>query len=609
MMQDLREKTKWVMVLVAVAFVGLMVFEWGMDITGRNSALGGGELGRVNSEPVAYQLYMQNYQQLYDRARQQADGQLSREEIRSLENSAWEQAVDQVLINQELARRGIRASDAEVREAALMSPHPDLMQNEIFRTDGQFDLAKYQQFLASSGANEELLLQLEGYYREMVPRAKLFRQVTSGIYLSDADLWRAWRDQNETATVEYVALDPEQLVSTQPEITAAEVRRFFQDNPDQFDRPASARLTLAVLSKTATAADSAAAFERAQQVRAEIAGGADFAEVAGRESADPGSRGTGGDLGTFQRGQMVPAFDQAVFSQPLGELSEPVLTPFGYHVIQVQERDGDEARARHILIPVEKDDEQLDQLYALADSLEYLSERAGVARAARAVGATVRSDVAVTEQSAFVAGVGSALEALEWALDEREAEAADTAAVSPLFETAQAFYVAKVESLSPAGKISLEEATPQIRRELVREKKSEAAREIGQALVAEVRGGKPLGQAARERGLQIATTGPFSRMSFNPALGQANAATGAAFGVPVGQVSDVVATPGGGLFVIRPTARTEADRAEWEAQKAQQRQLETLQLQQSTLGRWIESLRKEANIVDRRAEVLQAPAT
>ncbi|HEX5521613.1 MAG TPA: hypothetical protein VFX29_07935, partial [Longimicrobiaceae bacterium] len=98
-----------------------------------------------------------------------------------------------------------------------------------------------------------------------------------------------------------------------------------------------------------------------------------------------------------------------------------------------------------------------------------------------------------------------------------------------------------------------------------------------------------------------------TRVAFNPVFGQANAATGAAFGTAVGQVSDVVETTAG-LFLIRPTARTEADRAAWEAQKEQQRMIATAQLQQQLVGQWLESLREKAKIVDRRSEVLTRSA-
>lgn len=80
------------------------------------------------------------------------------------------------------------------------------------------------------------------------------------------------------------------------------------------------------------------ALAKTQALRQRIAKGEDFAAVAKAESDDTGSGAQGGDLGSFGRGRMVPAFEQAAFSLPIGELSQPVKSPFGFHLIQVQER-------------------------------------------------------------------------------------------------------------------------------------------------------------------------------------------------------------------------------------------------------------------------------
>jgi peptidyl-prolyl cis-trans isomerase C len=81
------------------------------------------------------------------------------------------------------------------------------------------------------------------------------------------------------------------------------------------------------------------ALAKAQELRKKIMDGADFAAVASQESDDAGSKVKGGDLGTFKRGQMVPQFEQAAFTLKVGELSEPVKTQYGYHLIKVESRE------------------------------------------------------------------------------------------------------------------------------------------------------------------------------------------------------------------------------------------------------------------------------
>jgi peptidyl-prolyl cis-trans isomerase C len=78
------------------------------------------------------------------------------------------------------------------------------------------------------------------------------------------------------------------------------------------------------------------ALAKAQEIRKRIVGGEDFAKVAKAESDDTGSGAQGGDLGEFRRGMMVPPFEEAAFAAKVNEISQPVKTPFGYHLIQVE---------------------------------------------------------------------------------------------------------------------------------------------------------------------------------------------------------------------------------------------------------------------------------
>jgi peptidyl-prolyl cis-trans isomerase D len=603
MMRDLRQKTKWVMIIVALAFVGLMVFEWGMDMSGQG-AIQTGEVGRVNNTPISFQRYDEVYRDILQRAQQQAGtAQLTREQMRQVDEATWDQLVGDILIQQEIRRRGIGVTAAEIRQAARSSPHPDLMQNELFQTNGRFDIEKYQQFLAGPGASDELLLQLENYYREQIPRAKLLRQVMAGAFIPESELWRSYRDRHEQATVEYVTLDLTTLVPGEVEVTEREIRDHYRRNREDFRRSASARVNVAWIPKAPTAADSAAALERAREARAEIAGGASFAEVAARVSADRGSAAQGGDLGTFGRGQMVPEFEEAAFSAPVGQVTEPVRTDFGYHLIEVTGREGEQVTARHILISLERSEASLDRLYARADSLEQLAPARGVEQAARELGAQYAAGVEAAGTLPYIPGVGDATELLEWASEELNEEGRVVGSVSPLFETEQAFYTARVESFAQGGEIPLAEATPEIRRQLEFEKRRDRARAIGREMRAEVRGGRTLEQVATARGLRVEQHGPFTREDFNPVFGQANAVTGAAFGTPVNQVSDVVESSAG-LFLVRPISRTEADRAAWEAQKSQQRMQEQSQIQSAHFQRWMTHLRESARIIDRRGEIL-----
>lgn len=600
MMRQMRENTKWIMLVTAIAFVALMVFEWGMDITGQTGS-GFGELGRVNGTPVSYEQYQAAFRNLYDQASQGQEAPISAAQNREIEEAAWNEVVNQILIQQELARRGIRVTDREIRDAAQFSPPQEFAGDPLFQTDGNFDIQKYQDFLASS-ADELLLLQLEAYYRDIIPRSKLLRQVTSGVYFTDSELWEQYRFENERVSVRFVALNPaDRVPASAIEVTDAEVREYYRAHQESFEVPAQVDVKYVALTKAPLLEDTVAARERAEEIRREILEGAEFGTVARRESADEGSASEGGDLGTFARGQMVPAFDSVAFSAPLNRVLEPIQTSFGFHVVEVLSRRGDSAQARHILVPVQRTSESELRLLTLADSLESLGASMALDEAARALSVPVRQQV-MTELFPFLAGVGQVSDGLDWVFQE-----ASPGEVSPVFEDELAFYMMELVSSTPGGVQSLENARSTIEQILQIEKKVEIARTEALELLQQARSAGTLEVLAGREGLTVQEAGPLGRLELFPGLGYQNKAVGAAFGLPEGEIGGPVVTESN-VYLIQTLERIPADSLAWEEEKSLQRAQSVFSAQQQRLGQWIEGLREAATIVDRREQVFRAPS-
>ncbi|MCI0432166.1 MAG: SurA N-terminal domain-containing protein [Gemmatimonadetes bacterium] len=601
-MRTMRENTKWIMLATAIAFVALMVFEWGMDASGRSGTqFAGGEVGRVNGEPVAYDEYMEAYRALYDRQQQFVDGPIGTAMNRQIEDAAWDQVVVQRLIAQELKRRGIVVTDDEVRQAARYEPPPELQNDPLFQTDGQFDLERYHAYLSSPAVDPQLLLNLEAYYRDAIPRSKLLFQTTAGTHVSDDALWRMWRDARDQVTLQYLAFEPEALVDDAAiTITPEEIASYYRVNREDFIRPARATVRYVAIDRSPNAADSLAALDRARQIRAEIAGGADFAEVAQRESADSVSAADGGRL-EIVKGQTVPVFEETAFSQRINEVSEPILSQFGYHVIRTERRSGDSATVRHVLIPVELRLAREDSILDRADSLDVLTETLNLADAARAVGLE-SADAELIPGLAFVPGIGLAEDGASWAFE--DAEFGD---VSQLFETESHYYAFELVSREEERNLTQDEATETVRAALTSQKKLERAREMARAAVDRIRAGESLEAVAASTGMTVREAGPFARIDFVPGLGRTNPAIGAAFGLRPGQTSGVVESDNT-LYVIHVVSRTDADRAEWEAQKDEQRQRAVQLFAEQRWNRYLAALRENARIVDNRKALQQQAA-
>jgi peptidyl-prolyl cis-trans isomerase D len=596
MMRQMREATKPIMLFTAAAFVALMIFQWGMDITGRSSG-SYGEIGRVNGSAVTYDAYMASYRNLYDQVQRSQEEPVTSQQNKEIEDAAFDEVVNQLLIRQELARRGISVTDDEIRQAALYTPPEDL-RPQFLDANGRFDIQQYQAFLAQLPEDQRLLL--EAYYRDVIPRGKLLRQVSSGIYLSDAKLWESWKDRNETVQIRYVPLDPASRYDDADfPIDPGDIEAYYRTHQDEFEVPAQATVKAVVLDKAPTGADTVAALERARQIRQEILDGADFAEVAARESSDQSTAQAGGDLGTFAPGRMVPAFDSVVFQESVGTVLPPVQTGYGYHVIEVLERWGaDSASARHVLIPIERTDDSEIALLTLADSLEDMGTDRDLESAASVLGLSPAT-TSITQTFPFLAGAGQIGEGADWVFEE-----ALPGDVSPVFENSEAFYALELVSSQPEGVLPLEEASPAIESTLRFERKLSRAEEEGRQVAERAHSGEALPNVAADLGLEVRSAGPFSRLDFVPGLGRQNAAIGVAFALLPGQVCVVVVTPAN-AFVIEALDRSPADSLAWLEQTETQRRQEVAVLQQQRLQEWIEALRSAAQIVDRRDDVLQ----
>ncbi len=597
MLRSMRRNTKIIMLVVAVAFVGLMVFQWGMDISGGSSPQAVGEIGRVNGQPISYQVWTANFRSLTDQARAQKGAPLNDLEIDFIEDQTWNQLVSQILMDQEIKRQGIKISDQEIRMAFESMPPPWLQQNELFQTGGEFDYDKYRAFFSGPAVDPILLQQIELYYRDVLPRARLYEEVASGIYVSDSELWSIYRDRSEQVAVRYIGIDPEtRIEDSEVSITDAELQEYYDANRDDFQQPATAMVSLVEISRSPAAADTAAAFERASELHTEVLAGADFEEIARQNSADRGSAPLGGDLGWFGRGEMTPAFEEAAFALEPGAVSEPVLTPFGYHIIKVLEKEDDRVRALHILIEIGLRSESEDRLLATVDRLERIALNAGLDVASDSLDLT-GVQVSLAEGSNFVPGLGQFGPVHDWAFHDSTA----IGDVSPIYETAEGFTVFELIERSPELYLSYEEAEPSIRRRVLLEKKRETAGWQAQQIADEIARGKSLDEVASDQGLTVQTTNLFSRLDFVPGLGQANEVIGSSFAAAPNEVVGPVQSEGR-FYLVEVTQRVEANRQVFELGKEEMRAQLVVQRRDTAVDEWLADLRDQADIKDYRRE-------
>ncbi len=335
---------------------------------------------------------------------------------------------------------------------------------------------------------------------------------------------------------------------------------------------------------------------QAEAVKAQIeAGTLTFEQAARQFSTDESNKAQGGDLGWFGEGRMVPAFEEAAFAAPTGQVVGPIETSFGWHLIRVEARTDQEAELVRISRPVLGSFERLAEQ---AEDLRYYAEAegAGFAEEAERRGLDVQT-ARVEAEGAVIPGLEAGRNAFAWL---RRAEAGD---LSDPFDAGTAYVVFHVTEVLPEGVRPFDEIRAELEPRVRLEKKREIAADRLRAALG--RAGGDLGRLAQVVGSDVGRAeGLGQDVPVVQGLGRAPALVGTAFGLRQGRLSGVVegeaaafvvrtvGIAGGDLSALTPEARDGLRQQLLERKRAAVRES------------WQEALREEAEIEDFRDEML-----
>jgi peptidyl-prolyl cis-trans isomerase D len=589
--------------VAAVVFAVLMIVflltsvDW-RQVTGGSRT----SVGTIDGVTIQLRAYQSMVQSQIENQQRQTGRSLSAEEVEEVRNAVWDELVQQQALEREYRERHLNVTSEEIAAAIQESPPPEVMSAPTFQTDGKFDESKYQRWLRSAEA-AQVIPMLEAQYRDQLRRSKLFRVVTADVYVSDPGLWQSWKDAHDKVTIDLVTIQPRSAVpDSAVHLTEQEIRQYYDSNTDQFKRPETAYLSYVELLRSPDQSDTASARDHALQLRKEILDGSPFEEVAKRESADTASGAKGGDLGEFGKGVMDPAFERAAFSLPIGTVSEPVLSAFGYHLIKVESRSGGKVKARHILIPIEIVGAHRDQLDARADSLEALGadkvDPTALDTAARVLGIGVGQALPLQKGGRVQVGLQVLPDAGVWAFQAKPGE------TGRIVEVSYAYFLFRLDSLEPEGVRPFEKIKQSVAIAATNDRKTRLASGIADSLAKRLAEGSTLDQAATALGLPHQQLGPFTRI--NPAIPSPRV-VGAAFGVDQGKTSGAINAEEG-IYFLKVVKREPADSAEFikgiDDFRARQVRLAT----QDRVRNYLAALKTSAKVTDRRAEIYKTEA-
>ncbi len=588
---------KWSLGLVVVAFVAL-VPGVGMSPMG-GDGLPADVLARVGDYEVTLQQFRQIYLRQLQAYRLQTGGEISEDVLRSLgvDRQILQQLIDEYAALAEADRLGLRVSDAEVRERILTLP--------AFQVDGRFVGEQQYRMVLQRQSPPISIAQFEEDVRKSILIERLQAAITGWVSVSETEIVDEHRRRNERVRVDVVAFRANDY-RDEVEATDADVELLYNEDSALYQVPEKRRLRFLLVDEAAIfdsitpseeelqayydtnlsqyrtpgqvrashillrigESDEAEVAARAAALAARARGGEDFGSLALEFSEDEGTAGNGGDLGTFGRGRMVPEFEAAAFSMAPGEVSDPVKSSFGYHVILVTEAE-----------------EEVTELFEdVRDSIANILKQERASSRGRSLAQAIAAEVTTPEdldraaaargyevqESGFAApgepilGLGLAREVSDRAFRMEQGEVA-----GPIPSPSGPAFVTVVATQDPYVP-PLDEVRDDVREDVIRKKALTMAQERAAEAAQALREADDFVAAAQEADYAVGSSDLVARGAALPQVGVSAAVEAIAFAMDPGAVSEPIEA-GNAVAVVRLVEREEASAQDLDTQREQLR--------------------------------------
>jgi len=554
-----------------------------------------GVIGKVNGTKILAADYDNAVrQQVAYLRRQNPDRDLTADQYAMAKQRAWDALVQNALVEQAIRKHKIKVSDQEVLDVLEHNPPQELLAN--FRDkDGNVNMEQYYAALQNP---ENDWSQTEEYIRRnVIPRQKLNDLITADVTVSEDEVRQEYLRQTGRAVAEFMGVAFQDLEVPAP--TEDEMTTYYNEHLDDFQGPEKITCSFVRFPKKASEADYEDVRSYILEIREEInSGKKTFAEAAAEYSEDS-TADNGGDLGTFDRKRMVAPFTEAAFSLPVGVISDPVKTRFGYHLIEVLDQEKDPAtgevlrvHARHILLKVTPGPATLDEIHQMArDFADSVTAADFVTRAQ-----ADSLDVVTTEPFAAgrdIPGLPLSLEGSYWVFGSR------TGDISPIFENKNFYYVILSGEKIPAGPEPLDKVRGRIMAELKTAKQADLAREKLNPAVGEVQMGSSMAEVAAKYDLLHAVTDTFTVNANIPQVGYGTDFNKQVINGQVGQLIPEIQTQRG-LFAAVPLCIQPFDEDDYQQRRDGIMAFLLNQAQGKVAQQWLDDQKAAAKIEDYR---------
>ncbi|MDE2148896.1 MAG: SurA N-terminal domain-containing protein [Gammaproteobacteria bacterium] len=535
MLQSLRDRMSGPMLWVIIGILVLPFAIWGI---GAQSFLGGNTdptLVKVGGAKITQSQFQNSYDRNYAQLVQEQGDNFKPASVdqAKLKQQVLDSLIDGQVLAQYAGKIGFRADDVAVYDYLHVLPG--------FQVNGQFSDQTYRSALAAQGLSPAAF---EAGVRQQLSAEQLRNAVLFSSFVTPKQALANWRLQHQTRSFAYVLFDPQRYLS-QLQVSDTQAKRYYQAHLNQFRAPERIKLDYVELAQAQMSkapapdqdvlqaiydaqkatrfttpeerkaayilikfgADPEAAHRKIRQVAAELKQGNGFAELAKRYSDDSLTKNKGGELGWVRKGMIDPDFEQALFAlDKPGEVSRPVKTKFGWQLIELQAvrsqqvQPFDDPKVQAALIKTYQDRELAKRFQEDADKLgEVAFENPGsLEAAAKALSLSVQHTGWFTRKGGT--GIAANADVVDAAFSSDVASDGDNS--KPIRVGEGDLVVIRKADYQPARQQSFDEVKDQVVAALKRQQAQKRARQAAEALLAQLRAGTSLPDAANAANLK-----------------------------------------------------------------------------------------------------------
>jgi len=595
-----------VLFIISMAIGGLVGGASIGDIFGQQN---GNHVGSLNGKPILYENFNRLVSDEITRVQSQSGQDISDEDREYIRAVVWERMIQDLLIQEQIEENNIIVSDEEVLYQLKNNPPAFLQGSPAFQTAGNFDLEKYLDAILNPQGDE--WRPIEQFMQEIyLPNYKLQQMVVNSASTSKQDVIDSYRSRFIDYTVEILHITDKSLENeffksmTEGRPTDQELSELYDKNIEDYQQSEMRYMKYVKWPIVSSSNDSLRTRLEAENLMYRINQGESFGTIANMYTEDPSNNmgegaPKGGELGWFNKGIMISEFDKAAFEAKKGDLIGPILTNFGYHIININDKkildDGTEqVNASHILLTVSPGKDTESNLSDTASIFSLDAKEIGFTQLADSLGMTINDASGVQKESIFIQDIGVARDAVRFAFN------SDLGDISDVVSNDNFFLIFYLESITDKKTMDFDEVKEELKADFLTTIKENNIENIAIGISEELNGTMNLADISdKNPEFEYIAEDTGNLVGSFESIGKSNYVSGALLNASVNDILGPFPTLRGQTF-IKVLEIGEINQSDFEEKKESLKFSLIIQRQNLIWGNWLQALRDQSDIEDYR---------